>query len=38
MDEFAARGYETHSMSLPAHGKSSQDRHINLYSMIDYAL
>jgi pimeloyl-ACP methyl ester carboxylesterase len=36
MDEFAARGYETHSMSLPGHGKSSQDRHINLYSMRDY--
>jgi pimeloyl-ACP methyl ester carboxylesterase len=36
LNDFAAHGYETHAMSLPAHGKSSQDRPIALYRTADY--
>jgi pimeloyl-ACP methyl ester carboxylesterase len=36
LDDFAAHGYETHVMSLPAHGKSGKAKSINLYSMADY--
>jgi pimeloyl-ACP methyl ester carboxylesterase len=35
LEDFAAYGYETHAMSLPAHGKSP-GHNINLYSMRDY--
>ncbi|MBN1283856.1 MAG: alpha/beta fold hydrolase [Anaerolineae bacterium] len=37
MDDFVARGYETHAISLPGHGSSSMNRgHINRYSFQDY--
>jgi pimeloyl-ACP methyl ester carboxylesterase len=35
-DDFAAHGYETHAMSLPAHGESPYERSINWLSMRDY--
>src|SRR4051794_8679725 len=36
LDDFAAHGYEAHAMSLPAHGKSSKDRPMPLYSLNAY--
>src|SRR5437868_10348151 len=36
MDDFAAHGYETHSFSLPAHGKSAAERSIHLYGIGAY--
>jgi len=37
MDYFASLGYEVHSFSLPAHGKSSCNKgHINSYTFADY--
>jgi len=37
MDYFVLLGYEVHSISLPAHGKSSfNKRHINFYTFKDY--
>jgi pimeloyl-ACP methyl ester carboxylesterase len=36
LEEFAANGYETHAMSLPAHGNSSQDKPIALYRVAEY--
>ena len=37
MDYFASLGYEVHSISLPAHGKSSCNKgHINFYTFADY--
>ncbi len=36
LDDFAAHGYEVHAMSLPGHGKSSQDRPLPLYTLADY--
>ncbi len=37
MDYFVSLGYEVHSISLPAHGKSSCNRgHINFYTFGDY--
>ena len=38
MDYFSSLGYEVHTISLPAHGKSSfKKKHINLYTFRDYA-
>ncbi|MGC1378449.1 MAG: alpha/beta hydrolase [Anaerolineales bacterium] len=37
MDYFASLGYEVHSFSLPAHGKSPCNKgHINSYTFADY--
>src|SRR5579864_5422161 len=36
LDDFAAHGYETHTMSLPAHGKSGRTKALNRYSIQDY--
>jgi len=37
MDYFGSLGYEVHSISLPAHGKSSCNKsHINFYTLKDY--
>lgn len=36
MDYFAALGYEVHAFSLPGHGNSSRDKHINLYTLQNY--
>ena len=36
MDYFASLGYEVHAISLPGHGKSSQNKHINFYTLKDY--
>lgn len=36
MDYFSSLGYEVHAISLPGHGKSSQNKHINLYTLKDY--
>ena len=37
MDYFVSLGYEVHSISLPAHGKSSFNKsHINFYTFTDY--
>lgn len=33
---FSAQGYETHALSLPAHGNSEKTKHINLYSLVEY--
>ena len=37
MEYFSALGYETHAISLPAHGNSSANKgHANLYNLNDY--
>lgn len=36
MDYFTSLGYEVHAISLPGHGNSSQNRHINLYTLQNY--
>ncbi len=37
LDYFAKLGYEVHAISLPGHGKSSQNKkHINSYTLGDY--
>ncbi len=37
MDYFPSLGYETHTISLPGHGKSSMHKgHINLYAFREY--
>ena len=36
MGYFASLGYEVHAISLPGHGKSSQNKHINLYMLQNY--
>jgi alpha-beta hydrolase superfamily lysophospholipase len=36
VESFAALGYETHTFSMPAHGKSAAVPHINLLGLKDY--
>jgi pimeloyl-ACP methyl ester carboxylesterase len=37
LDYFCSLGYEVHAISLPGHGKSSQNKgHINFYTLNDY--
>lgn len=37
MDHFSALGYEVHAINLPGHGKSPYKKHVNLYSLNEYA-
>ncbi len=36
LDDFAAHGYESHAISLPAHGGSGRKRPLHLYGLGDY--
>lgn len=37
MDYFSALGYEVHAIDLPGHGKNPCKKHINFYSLKEYA-
>jgi len=36
LDYLPALGYETHAISLPGHGHSTRQKHINLYTLGEY--